>query len=192
MGFGGLHRRLNCRRIGRVPRSETQSTVNIGIPHPMNGSESGINPSSIWLITGALLIILEIVLFPGIGFLFAGLGAISVSAGLIAGWIDSLSAQFILFFLATAFWTAILWRPLQKLIAGKGSGFDDMVGSTAVVFGQSIEKGKMGEVKWSGAIMKCQFEPGAEGLAMIDPETEVIITGVSKGILIIRAKSPDG
>lgn len=158
----------------------------------MNGSESVINPSSIWLITGALLIILEIVLFPGIGFLFAGLGAISVSAGLITGWIDSLSAQFILFFLATAFWTAILWKPLQKLITGKGSGFDDMVGSTAVVFGQSIEKGKMGEVKWSGAIMKCQFEPGAEGLAMIDPETEVIITGVSKGILIIRAKSPDG
>ncbi len=158
----------------------------------MNGSLSGINPSSIWLITGALLIILEIVLFPGIGFLFAGLGAISVSAGLIAGGIDSLSAQFILFFLATAFWAAVLWIPLQKLIAGKGSGFDDMVGSTAVVFGQSIEKGKMGEVKWSGTIMKCQFEPGAEGREMIDPETDVIITEVSKGVLIIRAKSPDG
>ncbi len=158
----------------------------------MNGSLSGINPSSIWLITGALLIILEIVLFPGIGFLFAGLGAISVSAGLIAGWIDSPSAQFILFFLATAFWAAVLLIPLQKLIAGKGTGFEDMVGSTAVVFGQSIEKGKMGEVKWSGTIMKCQFEPGAEGLATIDPETEVIITEISKGVLIIRAKSPDG
>ncbi len=158
----------------------------------MNGSLSGIHPSSIWLIAGALLIILEIVLFQGIGFLFAGLGAISVGAALVAGWIDSLSAQFILFFLATAFWTAILWKPLKKLMEGKGSGFDDMVGSTAVVFGQSIEEGKMGEVKWSGTIMKCQFDPGADGLEMIDPETEVIITGVSKGILIIRAKSPDG
>ena len=46
----------------------------------------------------------------------------------------------------------------------------------------------MGEVKWSGAIMKCQFDPVAEGLATVDPETEVIITGVSKGILIIREK----
>ena len=158
----------------------------------MNDFLSGINPSSIWLIIGALLIILEMVLFPGIGFLFAGLGAISVAAGLMAGWIDSLSAQFIIFFLSTAFWTAILWKPLKKLMAGKESGFDDMVGSTAVVFDQSIEKGKMGKVKWSGAIMKCQFDPGAEGLEMIDPEAEVIITGVSKGVLIVRAKSPDG
>ncbi len=158
----------------------------------MNDFSSGINPSSIWLIIGVLLIILEIVLFPGIGFLFAGLGAISVGAALVAGWIDSLSAQFILFFLATAFWTSILWKPLQKFIAGKESGFDDMVGSTAVVFGQSIGKGKMGKVKWSGTIMKCQFDPEAEGLEMIAPETEVIITAVSKGILIIRAKSPDG
>ncbi len=159
----------------------------------MNDFLSGINPSSIWLMAGVLLIILEIVLIPGIGFLFAGLGAISVAVGLIAGGIDSLSAQFISFFLATAFWTAILWKPLKKFIGGKGSGFDDMVGSTAVVFGQSIKKGKMGEVKWSGTIMKCQFDPGAaEGLEMIDPETEVIITGVSKGVLIIRAKSSDG
>lgn len=153
---------------------------------------SGINPSSIWLIAGALLIILELALVPGIGFLFAGLGAISVGAGLVAGWIDSLSAQFILFFLSTAFWTAILWKPLKKFIAGKESGFDDMVGSTAVVFGQSIQKGKMGKVKWSGTIMKCQFDPETQGLESIDPETEVIITGVSRGVLIIREKSPDG
>lgn len=141
---------------------------------------------------GVLLIIFELVLIPGIGFLFAGLGAISVAVGLIAGGIDSLSAQFILFFVATALWTAILWKPLKKFIGGKGSGYDDMVGSTAVVFGQSIEKGKMGEVKWSGTIMKCQLDPEAEGLGMIDPETEVIITGVSKGVLMIREKSPDG
>ncbi len=147
-----------------------------------------MNPSSIWLIAAALLIIIELVLVPGIGFLFAGLGAISVGAGLVVGWIEGLSAQLILFFFATAFWTAILWKPLKSFIAGKGSGFDDMVGGTAVVFGQSIEKGMMGEVKWSGTIMKCQFNPVAEELETVAPETEVIITGVSKGILIIREK----
>ena len=158
----------------------------------MNGFLSDIDPSSIWLFVGALLIILELVLIPGIGFLFAGLGAISVGAGLIAGWIDGLSAQLIVFFLATGAWTALLWKPLKKFIGGKESGFDDMVGSTAVVFDKSIEKGKMGKVKWSGTIMKCQLDPEAEGLEMIDPDTEVTITGVSKGILIIRTKSPDG
>ena len=158
----------------------------------MDGFLAEINPSTVWLIAGAVLIILELILFPGIGFLFAGLGALCVGAGLIAGWIDSLSAQFILFFLATAFWTAILWKTLKKFMAGKESGFDDMVGSTAVVFGQSIGKGKMGEIKWSGTIMKCQFEPEAEGLETVAPDTEVIITGVSKGIFIIRAKSPGG
>lgn len=154
----------------------------------MSYSFLGMSLSSIWLLAGALLLIVELALVPGIGFLFAGLGAISVGAVLIAGWIDDLSAQLIVFFLATGFWTAILWKPLKSFIAGKGSGFDDMVGGTAIVFGRPIEKGKMGEVKWSGAIMKCQFDPVAEGLATVDPETEVIITGVSKGILIIREK----
>lgn len=158
----------------------------------MNGSLASLNPISIWLIVGALLIILELVLVPGVGFLFAGLGAISVGAGLTVGWIDGLSAQFISFFISSAFWTAILWKPLKSFIEGKGSGFDDMVGSAAVVFGQSIEKGKMGKVKWSGTIMKCQFDPEAEGLEKIAPGTEMTITGVSKGVLIVREKSPDG
>ncbi len=158
----------------------------------MNDLLSSLNPSAVWLIAGVILIIIEIILFSGIGFLFTGLGAITVGAGLVVGWIDSLSSQFILFFLSSAFWTVVLWKPLKSFIAGKESGFEDMVGSTAVVFGESIEKGKIGQVKWSGTIMKCQFDPEAEELEMIAPETEVIITAVSKGILIIRAKSIDG
>jgi membrane protein implicated in regulation of membrane protease activity len=153
---------------------------------------SAVPPSALWLIAGALLIILEIVLIPGIGFLFVGLGAITVGGGLIVGWVDSLANQFILFFLSTALWAALLWKPLKSFISGKESGFDDMVGSTAIVMGQSIQKGMTGEVKWSGTIMKCQFDPEAEGVDRIAPETEVVITGVSKGILIVRPKSLAG
>lgn len=155
----------------------------------MNDLVSVVAPSTIWLIAGVLLIILEIILIPGIGFLFVGLGAITVGGGLIAGWVDSLTTQFILFFLSSVLWTALLWKPLKSFIAGKESGFDDMVGSTAIAFGKSIEKGMMGEVKWSGTIMKCQFDPEVEGLDRIVPGTEVTITGISKGILIIRPKS---
>ncbi len=111
---------------------------------------SAVPPSALWLIAGALLIILEIVLFPGLGFLFVGLGAITVGGGLIAGWVDSLANQFILFFLSTALWAVLLWKPLKSFISGKESGFDDMVGSIAIVMGQSIKKGMTGEVKWSG------------------------------------------
>ncbi len=150
---------------------------------------SNLNTSSIWLTIGAFLIFLEIVVFSGIGLLFAGLAAISVGAALIAGWIDSQSDQFILFFFASAFWTTLLWKPLKKFIRGKESGFDDMVGSTAIVYGEPIEKGKMGKVKWSGAIMKCQFEPEAEEMETIAPDTEAIISQISNGLLIIKEKS---
>jgi membrane protein implicated in regulation of membrane protease activity len=150
---------------------------------------SNLNTSSIWLIIGAFLIFLEIVVFSGIGLLFAGLAAISVGASLIAGWIDSQSDQYILFFFASALWTTLLWKPLKKFIAGKDSGFDDMVGSTAIVYDKPIEKGKMGKVKWSGAIMNCQFEPEAEGMETIAPDTEAIISQISNGLLIIKEKS---
>ena len=103
-----------------------------------------LSTSAIWFIAGAVLILLEIILFSGFGLLFAGLGAVTVGAGLVAGWIESLPAQFILFFLSSAFWSAVLWKPLKSFIEGKDSGFDDMVGSTAVVLDKPIAKGKTG------------------------------------------------
>ena len=127
-------------------------------------------------------------MFQGIGFLFAALGAISVGAFLIFGLIDDLVHQFILFFAATAFWTALLWRPLKQFITGRNSGFNDMVGSTAIVYDKPLEIGKIGQVKWSGTIMKCELVAEAPGEKTIDQGSEVTITGVSKGILMVRAK----
>jgi|TARA_B110000438_G_C15557684_1_gene539739 membrane protein implicated in regulation of membrane protease activity len=150
---------------------------------------SNMSPSSLWLSVGVFLIFLEIVVFSGIGLLFAGLAAVSVGAALIAGWIDNQSNQFILFFLSSAVWTFVLWKPLKKFLAGKESGFDDMVGSKVVVYEQPIKKGKTGKVKWSGAIMNCQFEPETGGIETIFPDTEAVISKVSNGVLIIKEKS---
>jgi len=147
-----------------------------------------LSPSSIWFIVGGFLILLEITAVTGIGLLFAGLGAITVGGALEAGWIEAMHLQFLVFFLATAVWTAVLWKPLKSFIETKGAGFDDMVGSTAIVFGQAIEKGSMGEVKWSGTIMKCQYEPEAGNAAAVQPDSEVIISRVSRGILIVKDK----
>ncbi len=147
-----------------------------------------LSPSSIWFIVGGLFILLEITAVTGIGLLFAGLGAITVGAALEAGWIESLLVQFLVFFLSTSVWTAVLWKPLKSFVEGKDAGFDDMVGSTAIVFGKAIPSGGKGEVKWSGTIMKCKYEPDTGDSSSIEPDTEVVISRVSKGVLIVKDK----
>ena len=77
--------------------------------------------NTVWFIAGAALIAIEIFLVPGTGTIFAGLGAITVGAVLIAGWIEGVNGQFILFFLFTAIWAAVLWKPLKKMMNSGGS-----------------------------------------------------------------------
>ena len=112
-----------------------------------------LSPSILWLIAGSVLIAFEVTLLPGAGLLFAGLSAICVGVALITGWIESPTVQFISFFLITGFWAVALWKPLKNFMKSPQSGFDDMVGSIAVVCGDSIKSGQMGKVKWSGTIM---------------------------------------
>ena len=144
-----------------------------------------LSPQTIWFIAGAALVAIEIFLVPGTGIFFSGLGAITVGTALIAGWIVGGNSQFILFFLSTAVWAALLWKPLKQLMNSGNSGYSDMVGDTAVVYGDPLEKGKRGQVKWSGAIMNCEIA-SQENTETILPGTDVTITEVSKGILIVK------
>ena len=148
-----------------------------------------LSPSILWLIAGSVLIAFEVTLLPGAGLLFAGLSAICVGVALITGWIESTTVQFISFFLITGFWAVALWKPLKNFMKSPQSGFDDMVGSIAVVCGDSIKSGQMGKVKWSGTIMKCKFALETEEEVDLAPGTEVTIVEVSNGILIIRPNS---
>lgn len=106
----------------------------------------------------------------------------------MAGWIDGTSGQFILFFLSTALWAAALWKPLKKLMNSDESGYSDFVGQTAVVYGEPLEKGKRGQVKWSGTIMNCEIAPN-ENAEKILSGAEVTIIEVSKGILLVKRNS---
>ena len=148
-----------------------------------------LSPSIIWLITGCLLIAFEATLLPGTGLLFAGLSAICVGVALIAGWIESATVQFITFFLTTGFWATLLWKPLKNFMKSPQSGYNDMVGSVAVVCGDPIKPGQMGEVKWSGTIMKCKFDSETDRKVYLNSGTEVTIVEVSNGILIVRPNS---
>ena len=65
----------------------------------------------------------------------------------------------------------------------------EMIGDTAVVYCDALESGKIGQVKWSGTIMKCNLYSEADGLQTIEPSREVTIKEVSKGILIVEKKT---
>ena len=148
-----------------------------------------LSPSVIWLIVGSILIALEATLLTGVGLIFAGLSAICVGIALVIGLIESTTVQFITFFLITGFWAAVLWKPLKNFMKSPQSGFDDMVGSIAIVCGAPIKSGQMGEVKWSGTIMKCKFDSETEREVYLASGTEVTIVEVSNGILIVRPNS---
>jgi len=147
-----------------------------------------LSPHTLWLIAGASLIAIEIFLVPGSGVLFAGLGAITVGGAMVAGWVHGTENQFILCFLSTAVWAAILWKPLKKMMNSDGSGYSDFIGQTAIVHGEPLEKGKRGELKWSGTIMSCEISP-EESAEEILPDTEVTIIEVSQGILRVKKNS---
>ena len=146
--------------------------------------------STFWFAFGVLLIVLEVMLIPGIGSIFAGLGAVTVGGFLLAGgWIDTTSSQFIVFFLSTGVWAVLLWKPLKEFMGGEDSGFDDMIGGTAIVYGDALESGRAGQVKWSGTIMKCNLHSEVDNLQKIESGSEVTIKEVSKGILIVEKKT---
>jgi membrane protein implicated in regulation of membrane protease activity len=147
-------------------------------------------PHTIWFIVGIVLIVIEIFLIPGTGVLFAGIGAITVGGALILDWTHEVDNQFILFFLSTGIWAGLLWKPLKSLMNSEDSGYSDFIGETAVIYGQPLEKNKKGQLKWSGTIMSCEIAP-EESSQKILVDEEVIIVGVSKGILLVKINSSD-
>jgi hypothetical protein len=78
----------------------------------------------------------------------------------------------------------LLWKPVNKFVGEEDSGFDDMIGGTAIVNGDALGCGRTGQVKWSGTIMKCNLQSEVDSLQKIEPGSEVTIKEVSKGILL--------
>lgn len=141
-----------------------------------------------WLIAAALLFALEAFGIPGIGFLFAGIGALavggSISLGLLAP--EQLVLQFALFFFLTALVAVLLWRKLKTWRMNPAAGeYSNMIGTEATVASGGLEGNKTGEVHWSGTIMRARLADPALGLA---EGTCVSITGVEGNILIVTPR----
>ena len=103
------------------------------------------NTPHLWLIAGVLLILFEFVLMPGIGFLFAGLGALLVGALVELGLIHSETIVWIVFFAAAIVFAIVLWKPLSKFkLLKSDKEFSDMVGHKAILI-NSIAPGETGK-----------------------------------------------
>jgi len=143
-----------------------------------------------WLLAGVLLVALEALGLPGLGFLFAGLGAITVAASLEFSLLapEAQLAHWLLFSVSTAVWGALLWVPLKRFRAGKRTGgYSNMVGETAFIGGEGLIKGALGEVTWSGTIMKAKLIDDA-AVDKLDGGSQVQIVAVQGNTLIVKPK----
>jgi membrane protein implicated in regulation of membrane protease activity len=150
-----------------------------------------ISLSYLWLGAGILFLLAEALGVSGVGLMFAGLGAITVgvilSFELIAA--EATLMQFIAFFITSAAWTLLLWKPLQKFrLSQRSGGYSNMVGDTAYIGSHGLARGETGEASWSGTIMKAQLAPDA-GAEKLEGGAPVIITDVTGNTLIVKPKA---
>jgi membrane protein implicated in regulation of membrane protease activity len=141
-----------------------------------------------WLVTGAFLIIFELSFVPGIGLLFAGLGAISCGALISWGFVDEqyYDLQMLWFFTITIIWAICLWLPFKRFRYRKSTdSFNNMIGSSAVVVSNDLKKGEIGTVKWSGTVMNAKIDSNCpQDLMAVG--TNVVIKNVQGNVLIIE------
>jgi membrane protein implicated in regulation of membrane protease activity len=149
-----------------------------------------MNVVYVWLILGVLLLIAEVAGAPGAGLLFAGLAAIVTSIFIHVGMVppDGFVTQLIIFFIATAVWALLLWKPLKKFNASRGhGGYSNIIGDTAYVGSNGLTKRGGGEVTWSGTIMQARLSPDA-GIDRLEAGSQVTIVEMSGATLTVKPK----
>jgi membrane protein implicated in regulation of membrane protease activity len=143
-----------------------------------------------WLIAAVLFMALEAIGINGVGFLFSSFGAVLVGTALYCGLIENGAyvVQFSLFFISTAFWAYVLWKPLQKFHAGKRStAYRNIVGDTAYVGSSGIDRKNGGEVTWSGTIMRAELAHGS-AVDTVEAGSQVEVVDVKGATLIVKIK----
>lgn len=145
------------------------------------------NAPYIWLIAGALLLALEAFGASGIGFLFAGIGAILTGIIAESGVAGTLLAHIAWFFGATSLSAIVLWKPMQRWVQHRKAGqadFSNIIGNEAMVIAGGLEPGKRGKVRWSGTTMQAQLAP--QVTEPVDEGTVVIISEVKSNLLVVK------
>lgn len=149
-----------------------------------------LNPAISWLVAGAVLVLMEVLLLPGVGFLFAGLAAIAVG-GLIAFSViadHAITMQITWFFLLTGFWAAVLWVPMKRLrYKTSGETYQNIVGDSATVIHAPLTKSAYGQVRWSGTTMQARVAADSP-VDTIPNGSEVEIVAVEGAKLYVKPR----
>jgi len=139
-----------------------------------------------WLLVGAGLLALEAFGVPGVGFLFAGLAAIIVGAvvelGVIAS--ENMVAQGAVFLVTTTMLAILLWKQLKGWRLNPNiPQYNNIVGTEAVVT-QPLMGDRVGEVRWSGTLMRAKL---ADTTAAELPVGSIVIVRKADGNLLLVA-----
>ena len=140
-----------------------------------------------WVLVGLVLILAEMLVLPGLGMLFVGLGALSV--GLLEIMLPKMhEMQYIIFIIATILWLILLWGPMNKHIYKQhNSMVPNLIGGKVKVVHHVLEPGSIGQVEWSGTIMNAKLSQSITAAVKIGTMLEVV--EVQGNVLVCNTKS---
>ena len=152
-------------------------------------TEDALNSGLLWLVLGFIFVLMEIfAVMPGIGLLFAGLGALCTALLLysVPEHGISLVGQGVWFLAFGTFWAAVLWKPLKnwRLSSGTGGGYHGMIGQDVTITGSPLTKERMGQVLWSGTVMNARLAPDDMQEALPVGSLAVIVAVDSNTVIV--------
>lgn len=145
-----------------------------------------IAPSLIWLIVGAMFLALEAFGLPGLGLVFAGIGAIVTGIVIESGGVEAsdIVLQGAVFCAGTIISSLLLWKKLKQWrLNPKQPEYSNIVGDIAVVAGESLKRGERGQVRWSGTLMQAEIDGDADA---IEAGAQVKITALHGNVLKVK------
>lgn len=142
-----------------------------------------------WFILAIIMVAMEVLLGMTVVLLSAAMAAFTVGILIISTTIPAHEGvwQSVVFCGMTILWCLLLWRPMKNLLrqhAHSKFTYNNIVGQT-ITLSQTITKGEIGSVEWSGSIFKAQIADDCE-VTQIDIKKHATIVAVKNNVLIIK------
>ena len=137
-----------------------------------------------WLTAGVLMLAVEALGVPGVGFLFGGIGAVLVGALLAFNVVGSAA-----WFIQALCWCGIsaivallLYKPLKRWRSQSNDQYSNMVGTMATVESPGLAPGAEGNARWSGALMRARL---ADGVLAVEEGVVLRVVAVEGNVLVL-------